>query len=107
MSLVDGSATAISTFESLLYPMLDSAYRAALNLTRERADADDLVQDATLNSLRRFGGFIPGSHLERVAKEPRSLASSRWRIQRESTTAVGAAVDLVGWRESPRGCAPL
>ena len=64
MSFVDGSAAAISTFESLLYPMLDSAYRAALNLTRERADADDLVQNATLNALRGFGGFIPGSHFK-------------------------------------------
>ncbi len=64
MSHVDGSAVAISTFESLLYPVLDSAYRAALNLTRERADAEDLVQDATLNALRGFGGFIPGSHFK-------------------------------------------
>jgi len=49
------------TFESLLYPLLDSAYGVAINLTGERADAEDLVQDAVLNALRGFAGFIPGT----------------------------------------------
>lgn len=56
-----GTAT---TFESLLYPVLDAAYGAAMNLTRERADAEDLLQDATLNALRGFGGFIAGSNFK-------------------------------------------
>ncbi len=64
MSHVIGCTAATSTFESLLYPLLDSAYRAALNLTRERADAEDLVQDAVVNALRGFGGFTPGSHFK-------------------------------------------
>lgn len=53
-----------STFEALLCPLLDSAYGMALRLTGERADAEDLVQEAVLNSLRGFGGFTPGTNFK-------------------------------------------
>ncbi|MGH7617054.1 MAG: sigma-70 family RNA polymerase sigma factor [Gemmatimonadaceae bacterium] len=61
MSHLDNGA-APSAFESHLYPLLDSAYRTAMSLTRHRADAEDLLQDAALNALRGFGGFIPGTN---------------------------------------------
>ena len=53
-----------STFESLLYPLLDSAYGVAIGLTSERADAEDLVQEAVLNALRGFGRFTPGTNFK-------------------------------------------
>lgn len=53
-----------STFESLLSPLLDSAYGVAIGLTGERADAEDLVQEAVLNALRGFGGFTPGTNFK-------------------------------------------
>lgn len=97
MSHVIGCATATSTFESLLYPILDAAYRAALNLTRERADAEDLVQDATLNALRGFSGFMPGSHFKpwffRILHN-RFLAGLRASTFRRATVDVDDAPEL-------------
>ena len=53
-----------STFEALLCPLLDSAYGMAIRLTGERADAEDLVQEAVLNALRGFRGFTPGTNFK-------------------------------------------
>jgi RNA polymerase sigma-70 factor (ECF subfamily) len=53
-----------SAFESLLFPLLDSAYGVAIGLTGERADAEDLVQEAVLNALRGFGRFTPGTNFK-------------------------------------------
>jgi RNA polymerase sigma-70 factor, ECF subfamily len=50
------------TFEELLLPLLDSAYGTALHLTRNRQDAEDLVQEAALLACRGFGSFQAGSN---------------------------------------------
>jgi RNA polymerase sigma-70 factor, ECF subfamily len=54
-------AAGAPTLESLLAPVLDHAYAAALRLTRNRADAEDLVSEAVLHALRGFHTFAPGS----------------------------------------------
>ncbi|HXG43742.1 MAG TPA: sigma-70 family RNA polymerase sigma factor [Gemmatimonadales bacterium] len=56
------SSPATSDFEQLLMPLLDSAYGTALHLTRNRADAEDLVQEACLLAFRGFKSFEPGSN---------------------------------------------
>ena len=49
-------------FEALLAPLMGRAYGTALRLTRNAADAEDLVQDAVLRALRGFGSFRPGTN---------------------------------------------
>lgn len=49
-------------FEALLEPLLDSAYGTALRFTRNRSDAEDLVQEAALLAFRGFHSFQPGSN---------------------------------------------
>ncbi len=49
-------------FEVLLAPVLERAYGVALRLTRDAADAEDLVQDAALLALRGFGTFRRGTN---------------------------------------------
>jgi RNA polymerase sigma-70 factor (ECF subfamily) len=49
-------------FEALLAPVLDRAYGVALRLTRDPADAEDLVQDAALLAFRGFRTFARGSN---------------------------------------------
>lgn len=49
-------------FEALLESVLETAYRTAYHLTRNHADAEDLVQDAALLAFRGFGRFEPGSN---------------------------------------------
>lgn len=51
-----------SQFEALLLPLLDRAYATALRLTRESADAEDLVQEAVLLAWRGYSSFEPGSN---------------------------------------------
>jgi RNA polymerase sigma-70 factor (ECF subfamily) len=49
-------------FETLLIPVLDNAYQVARHLTRNSADAEDLVQEASLLALKGFGTFEAGSN---------------------------------------------
>jgi RNA polymerase sigma-70 factor, ECF subfamily len=49
--------TATADFERLATPHMAAAYNLAFWLVRNRADAEDIVQDAFLNAYRGFGGF--------------------------------------------------
>jgi RNA polymerase sigma-70 factor (ECF subfamily) len=50
------------TFEGLLEPILDGAFGTALRFTRNRTDAEDLVQEAALLACRGFKTFERGSN---------------------------------------------
>ena len=52
-------------FEREALPWLDDVYRFAMSLTRNDADADDLVQDTFLRAYRSWHTFIPGSDCRR------------------------------------------
>ncbi len=45
-------------------PLMDGLYGAALRMTRNPADAEDLVQEAYLKAYRGFGGFEAGTNLK-------------------------------------------
>jgi len=49
-------------FEALLELVLDGAFAVALRYTRNRTDAEDLVQEAALLACRGFHTFTPGSN---------------------------------------------
>jgi RNA polymerase sigma-70 factor, ECF subfamily len=51
-------------FESLLASVIDAAYGMALRLTKNRADAEDLVQETALLAFRGFGTFMPGTNFK-------------------------------------------
>ncbi len=50
-----------ASFEELALPLLDSLYRYAQWLTRDRTEAEDLVQEAYLKGIRGFESFIAGN----------------------------------------------
>jgi RNA polymerase sigma-70 factor (ECF subfamily) len=50
-----------TSFEGLLEPLLDAAFGTALRFTRNRTDAEDLVQQAALLAFRGFKTFEQGS----------------------------------------------
>jgi len=56
------AADTTAEFEALLAPALERAYGVALRLTREPADAEDLVQEAALLAVRGFHTFRRGSN---------------------------------------------
>src|SRR5207237_8083557 len=51
-------------FERDALPLLPSLYSAALRMTRNPADAEDLVQETFLRAYRGFGGFQAGTNLK-------------------------------------------
>jgi RNA polymerase sigma-70 factor, ECF subfamily len=51
-------------FERDVLPMLPSLYPAALRMTRNPTDAEDLVQEAYLRAYRGFSGFREGTNLK-------------------------------------------
>jgi len=52
-----------STFADLAMPYAPQLYAAALRMTRNEADAADLVQETYLRAYRGFGGFAAGTNL--------------------------------------------
>jgi len=51
-------------FEQDAMPLLDQLYGAALRMTRNPADAEDLVQEAYLKAYAAFGSFRAGTNLK-------------------------------------------
>ena len=52
-----------AAFEAEALASIDSLYRTALRLTRDAADAEDLVQDTYLKAFRAAARFEPGTNL--------------------------------------------
>jgi RNA polymerase sigma-70 factor, ECF subfamily len=57
------AATDPATFEQDALALVDRLYAAALRLTRNEADAQDLVQDTYLRAFRASGRFEAGTNL--------------------------------------------
>jgi RNA polymerase sigma-70 factor (ECF subfamily) len=53
-----------ATFADQAMPLMSSLYSAALRMTRNAADAEDLVQETYLRAYRGFGGFTEGTNLK-------------------------------------------
>ena len=51
-------------FERDVVPLLNGMYSSALRMTRNPADAEDLVQETFLRAYRGFGGFKEGTNLK-------------------------------------------
>src|ERR1700694_5491512 len=49
--------TRLALFEQTIVPHLSAAYNLAAWLTRNKDDAEDVVQEAYLRAFRFFGGF--------------------------------------------------
>jgi RNA polymerase sigma-70 factor (ECF subfamily) len=53
-----------ANFAEQAMPFMSSLYSAALRMTRNPADAEDLVQETYLKAYRGFGGFQEGTNLK-------------------------------------------
>src|SRR3954467_10347351 len=53
-----------ATFADQAMPFMSSLYSAALRMTRNPADAEDLLQETYLRAYRGFGGFKQGTNLK-------------------------------------------
>jgi RNA polymerase sigma-70 factor (ECF subfamily) len=106
VTLVSGAASArqdmreeqAASFERDALPYLDKMYPSALRLTRNRADAEDLVQDTFVKAYTSFGQFEPGTNvrawLHRILIT--TFISSYRKRQREPQPAM--AMDITEWQ---------
>lgn len=60
----DRPASSRETFEQLVVPVLDLAYRIAVQMARDPDEARDIVQEACLRAYRGFRGFDPGTNFK-------------------------------------------
>ncbi|WP_184690114.1 sigma-70 family RNA polymerase sigma factor [Saccharothrix tamanrassetensis] len=58
------TAERVARFERDAMPMLDQLYSAALRMTRNPADAEDLVQETYLKAYAAFASFSEGTNLK-------------------------------------------
>ena|ERR1041385_6795993 len=79
----------VARFEAEVLPQLDTMYRVARRLTGERADAEDLVQEALLKAWRGWAGFTAGSNVRAwLLTILRNTFISRWRSRKHEGTAI-------------------
>lgn len=64
MNDMANTESAAQNFEAYLTPILDAAYGTALHMTRNRDDAEDLVQEAALQAFRAFHTFQPRTNFK-------------------------------------------
>jgi RNA polymerase sigma-70 factor (ECF subfamily) len=58
------SADEQKRFQDEALPLLDSLYGAALRMTRNPSDAEDLVQEALMRAYRSFSSYEPGTNIK-------------------------------------------
>ena len=51
-------------YETLLAPIIDAAYGTAYRMTRNRDEAEDLVQEAAVQAFRAYSTFVPGTNFK-------------------------------------------
>lgn len=80
----------------------DSLYAAALRMTRNRADAEDLLQETYLKAFRAYGGFEEGTYLKawlyRILTNT-YINSYRAKMRRPEVTDVEDIGDLYLYRQ--------
>ena len=63
-SAEQGQAALAGRFERDAMPLLDQLYSAAMRMTRNPADAEDLVQETYLKAYAAFTSFAEGTNLK-------------------------------------------
>jgi len=92
-------------FEREALPQVDAVYRFALSLTRDPAEADDLVQETLLKALRAFDSFEEGTNckawLFKIVRNTwiNKLRSGNREIGVDDVAELAQATTLVGWSE--------
>lgn len=90
-------------FEGLLRPLLDPAYALAYSMSRNAADAEDLVQEAAMRAFRAFHTFQRGTNFKawfyRILTNC-SYMRHRTAQRRPSTVGLDDAGDLYLYRQT-------
>jgi len=92
LSELSASGQAVA-FEREALAYLDSLFRTALRLSRNRADAEDLVQETYLKAFRAANRFEPGTNLRAwLFTILHNTASNRFRDRARDTVAIDSEI---------------
>jgi RNA polymerase sigma-70 factor, ECF subfamily len=93
-------------FEQQVLPYLDQLYPAALRLTRNASDAEDLVQETITKAYLAFHQFTPGTNLR--AWLNRILANTFINSYRKKKRepAIAPSQERDDWQSAPDALAP-
>ena len=70
-------------FEEVALPLVDALFNMALNLTRNRKDAEDLVQESYLRAFRFFDSYKEGTNIKAwLFRILRNTFINRYRAQK-------------------------
>ena len=86
----------LAGFEELAMPLFDSLYNFARWLVHNQNDAEDLVQETYLKSLRSFASFQPGTNFRAWIFQilRNTFLSSCSKLERRMTVAMDSEDDL-------------
>lgn len=84
-------------FERVALPHLSQLYTAAVYLTKDKTEAEDLVQETYLSAFRFFDKFQPGTNCRSwlLTILRRLFINRYWHKKREPETVAWAEVELV------------
>ncbi len=91
-------------FDRDALPYLAQLYPAALRMTRNRADAEDLVQETFTRAYAAFGQFEPGTNLK--AWLHRILTNTFLSSYRKRRRAPVPAAEIQDWQLAPAASHP-
>ena len=86
----------VSSFEEAVLPHIDSAFNLARWLTRDDADAEDVVQESYLRAFKYFGGFRGGDSRAWLLKIVRNTSYSWLQKNRQLVTMTEFDEELHG-----------
>lgn len=102
-----------AAFSALALTAMDDVYRFARSLTRDEADAEDVVQEAYLRAFRSWRTFQPGTDVRRwlftiarnVFLRSRERGAREVTLDDDGAEALDAVQALQGWVQ--RGLDPV
>src|SRR5712675_3403016 len=101
-----GSEDDQARFRSVVLPHLADAYALARWITGDRADAEDVVQEACLRAFRGIGGFAGVNSRAWLLTIVRHAAYTWLGKNRSAALVMTDDLEAVEQREAGRGTAP-
>src|SRR5687767_14757768 len=98
------TASASDEFSADVLALLEPLYATALRLARNRADAEDLVQDTVVKALRFADRFTPGTNLKAWLY---TILHNTWRNRRRDASRDTVDVDSSRVEEAAQLDGPL
>src|ERR1700728_4504895 len=106
MSTMEDDDDSRARFERDVVPQLSQLYPAALRMTRNPTDAEDLVQETSAKAYAAFWQFTPGTNLRAWLNRilPPTFTNVYRKRRREPQQALGG--DLAEWHISADRLSP-